>query len=1305
MPDNNELERIYLLKSEGIDKVLADINSITSAFEASAKAKASLSNGSGNIYDSGQLKTTNELLSDMVDIQNQLLASIKGINIEYSKGSTEKVTKQTDNLSSSLDDLSNSAKNLGTNLSGIAPNLLKMQTSFNTKNVLDYDNAINKLVGDLAILNQRYAQNKANQLGDSSKVESYKKNVESQGYIVQDDGVYAGKVKIKELSDEYLKLTEAQKESALSSEEYLKIQMEITSQQNQLVEAIQTLNRSYNPSIPLEHAIAIKQDSEALLVNAKSSEDATIAAIELGVAKKALREGVNQGIYIESGQQAADIQKENEKLLEQQRILKANQELRGEAIATSINQDIAKQEQKDYLASPKGKAANKVDIQEERNEVEMLKNKSIILNESASYYQKLNAQVNTLKMSMRLLNEEELKNPAIGGIMLERTKQLDAEIKAFDKSLGNNQREVGNYGNALLNAGNLVQMFTRQLVRGIGSIIIWQLLFEAISAVSKEIVESIPGTEAYEKAQEKMTQANEKLIQSFKELSDEMVKHGEDLVTLYEVYNNGIDEAKRFESTTKAIGTINGKIGEAELNQSEAHKAVLDKEYEALERKHKVLSDIKDVLDKGQRQAEEYIGSPEVIGSSVGGDPQKNKNVQYDLYNKLASSIDKSGMPLEEQTKIVQQLNKAYEDGGDLITVYKKAVTEVGVELKKTTQEGFTNRSTKSDIDLANESKANALIYSKGVELQEQLKGVKETYRQLNENQDINSIDKIVENTTAQYKALYDKIKKQKEDFIKSIIPTSRNGKDYEKTLGFFNSLLNSYNPNGENNLFTSDTSKRDYDYDKNKLLQDESFDSSIQSSRASFDQFGAGYGGADYGRMKSALDKQTEAKKEAAKNEALQLSIQYLGDEDKLAKIEKQKQQKIIQIDKEAYSDRLKLAIDYFKRITQEADKMSAIALTQIDIETSNKITDILTGKGSEDVKNRKINKEERKGIIKSSNKIISDAEETGRNAKQTFDKSQQELDEANSSGDTDKIEMATSSVHDSEKIIKDNDKKVADARKAKAKAKNDEILENNSLLKQIADGGIKIAEQMANSYIELLSKQDAYRQEMAKRSLEWNKHVQDSEVQSKNEQLAEQKANVQAEQQLDKQKAQQDKKRAEQQLIISFVIASARAFADNPLPLAIVDEAILLAQLGIQEATLASAPTYAQGTSGHPGGWAWVGDGGESELMKVGNQVSVSPNKPTLMNLPKGTEVTPLSKIPGNLGSGLKAPSFTSNNSGGRSSGGEGSYEAHEAAINGLYGIVGQMGKHLSNMSINYDAKQAGKAGKKLNYKTSSF
>jgi len=85
---------------------------------------------------------------------------------------------------------------------------------------------------------------------------------------------------------------------------------------------------------------------------------------------------------------------------------------------------------------------------------------------------------------------------------------------------------------------------------------------------------------------------------------------------------------------------------------------------------------------------------------------------------------------------------------------------------------------------------------------------------------------------------------------------------------------------------------------------------------------------------------------------------------------------------------------------------------------------------------------------------------------------------------------------------------------------------------------------------------------------------------------------------------------------------VTSALATANIPL-------SIIIAALGAaQVASIAGRqiPAYEFGTANHPGGLAWVGDGGRAEIINQPNSGwSVSPSVPTLMNLERGTQVFP--------------------------------------------------------------------------------
>lgn len=99
--------------------------------------------------------------------------------------------------------------------------------------------------------------------------------------------------------------------------------------------------------------------------------------------------------------------------------------------------------------------------------------------------------------------------------------------------------------------------------------------------------------------------------------------------------------------------------------------------------------------------------------------------------------------------------------------------------------------------------------------------------------------------------------------------------------------------------------------------------------------------------------------------------------------------------------------------------------------------------------------------------------------------------------------------------------------------------------------------------------------------------------------------------------------------QIAISTALAIMQTYAQLGWPAGIPGAAIVAALGAIQTATALAQPikAYKEGTKGkpHPGGLAVVGDGGQAELVIAGHNVWLTPDKPTLVDLPKGAEVFP--------------------------------------------------------------------------------
>lgn len=69
-----------------------------------------------------------------------------------------------------------------------------------------------------------------------------------------------------------------------------------------------------------------------------------------------------------------------------------------------------------------------------------------VIEQTAGSYNQLSSKLNLLRTQYRNLNEEQQKSK--GGAMLKDIQQLDKKLKDFDKTMGQSQRNVGNYGSA-----------------------------------------------------------------------------------------------------------------------------------------------------------------------------------------------------------------------------------------------------------------------------------------------------------------------------------------------------------------------------------------------------------------------------------------------------------------------------------------------------------------------------------------------------------------------------------------------------------------------------------------------------------------------------------------------------------------------------------------------------------------------------------------------------------------------------------------------------------------------------------------
>ena len=135
-----------------------------------------------------------------------------------------------------------------------------------------------------------------------------------------------------------------------------------------------------------------------------------------------------------------------------------------------------------------------------------------------------------------------------------------------------------------------------------------------------------------------------------------------------------------------------------------------------------------------------------------------------------------------------------------------------------------------------------------------------------------------------------------------------------------------------------------------------------------------------------------------------------------------------------------------------------------------------------------------------------------------------------------------------------------------------------------------------------------------------EARKRAAEDKTAKKEEELARKKAALQTKQ------AKLEKAANIISTIMNTAVAVMKAWSQGGIfaaPMA----AMIAAMGAVQLATIVAQPIpkYAKGTKGHKGGLAWVGDGGVSETVITSKGMYLTPDTPTLVDLPKGAKVLP--------------------------------------------------------------------------------
>lgn len=371
-----------------------------------------------------------------------------------------------------------------------------------------------------------------------------------------------------------------------------------------------------------------------------------------------------------------------------------------------------------------------------------------------------------------------------------------------------------------------------------------------------------------------------------------------------------------------------------------------------------------------------------------------------------------------------------------------------------------------------------------------------------------------------------------------------------------------------------------------------------------------------NYNAYKEALEQSTSDKITAI-NQQKEQNLKEVEDKRNEYLKEKSEERLNVELNEIAKKDTAR-NIQYMQEIKRlEEDKKKAIEEAILKGEATVAIEELYAQK-REEIEN-KYKQDTFTNQIEGLKKILASAEMT--------DEEKQKLMEELASAEMGLQDLITDNYLKNLKKQEEDDKKSKNKLKQQAEEwlnfSSNAISGISELSSAIFDGKIQQVEQ------EQEANQDAYDQQIeqieelastgaiTEEEAEIRKREAKAATEAKEEELAKKKAKLQYKQAL------VEKANNISQIGIQTALAIMKASPNW------VQVAMVSALGAIQLATAIAQPikAYAEGTKGvpHAGGMALVGDGGKHEVISAGGQLFLSPDTPTIIDLPKGAEVFP--------------------------------------------------------------------------------
>ena len=888
----------------------------------------------------------------------------------------------------------------------------------------------------------------------------------------------------------------------------------------------------------------------------------------------------------------------------------------------------------------------------------------IKLNQAASGSMNEMAQsLSKARIAYRNLTEEERNSP-FGQELLKSIQKTDSKIKEFDASIGNHQRNVGNYAGGF----NTLQYSVQQVARELPSLTMsLSQFFLAISnnipILSDEIIKAKNANAALRAEGKKGIPVWKQLISSVFSWQTALVV-GITVITAYgkEISNFfkslfgakqaliEVSEVQRIFGENIAKDTIeldvmidklkNTTKGTEDYNK--ARMKIIDKYGDYLKGQKDEIRNLED-LDAAYK-----ILTQSIIQNSIQKGLQEANSKMIEEYNKgMESALD----------GVLEEFENKYGKGkgAEKFMTFKIGITSDDKELREAAEEIYREFNERTIGARTNElSKAWLNISKTNEKLKETQKTIsimENSYRKvfgtdtvkksdslLGKQQALRKEAELLPESTEEELKLKNKRLKQIDDEIKRLkelgIETDKQAKSREKEERKIHDYIIKLQERERNayNQMLSLKEKEGSEANK-RIVQDERF---------------------SYEERIEALNKYSEALKASVKTNAYaqieklirETTIGLGKDPDN----EKDRAEVAQKVSNQVLLIRQKEALE-IEKITEQSAK------TQLQIEEDRVKKMLKSIQEEADARSRAISgkesteydylaKDSEKGLMseevyQSKKKAISD-----KYALIRFDEEQKMLEQ----------QLNTFGLKEEEK--NDIERRLADNRLEYEKWVNEQEIaaaealaeKKKELLQDVFNFGQQLIEQRFQNQLNALEEESEANDEWSEREKERIDRLEEAGAISK-EQADARKAVVDdqaaaRENELENKRAEIRKKQAvfEKAIAVADIMrelasaifkiqAEAAAAAAIPFVGAALAAAALsqipwiTAMAGVQAATVLATPIpeYAQGTEDHPGGLAIVGDGGKSEMIIAGGKVFRTPSTDTLVDLPPHSVVLP--------------------------------------------------------------------------------